>query len=172
MALIVTQPPAGCARLRFVVDDNDPFRLATEWETHTNKATHVEAVVPDGIIGAYLHIGVQLRPIDYDTTSTAQIFADIVMPDVMLKAWDTALRGHITKPYDWLALGGFVAHQDMHLFGHFICSALQAIVLRDCGRIERPLSEPVHQISPRDLLLIVSALPNVIVNPQERGLER
>lgn len=172
MALIVTQPPKGYARLRFVVDFNDPFCMATEWETHTNKATHVEAVVPDGIIGAYLHIGVQLRPINYNSSSTAQIFADIAMGDDMLKAWDDALRGHINKPYDWLALGGFAAHRDLHLFGHFICSALQAIVLRDCGRIERPLSEPVHQISPRDLLLIVSALPDVIIHPQEKVGER
>jgi hypothetical protein len=83
------------------------------------------------------------------------------------KDWEAALRAHITKPYDWLAIGGFVAHADMHLFGHFICSALQPIALRDCGKFEQPLSEPVHQISPHDLLLILSGMPGVIAHPQE-----
>lgn len=40
---------------------------------------------------------------------------------------------------------------------HIICSALQALGLRQCQWFASPLVEPAHKITPRDLLLIISA---------------
>lgn len=166
--LVVTRAPPGFARLRFVVDSEDPLSLGTLWETDSQRASHVEAVVSEGIIGAYMQTGVALRPIDYDTTSTSQTFVDIALVDV--EKWEAALKSHRGEPYDFLAIAGFVAHRDLHMRGHVICSALQTLVLRDIGFFKKPLTEAAHRVSPRDLLLMLSGMAGdgVIVHPVER----
>jgi hypothetical protein len=53
-------------------------------------------------------------------------------------------------------LGFLVPAISAHRPQHVICSALQALALRQCQWFAAPLVEPAHKISPRDLLLIIS----------------
>ena len=47
-ALVITQPLAGYARLRFVTDESDPMAKLIRFDTMTKVASHVEAVTPQG----------------------------------------------------------------------------------------------------------------------------
>ena len=167
-ALVITQPLAGYARLRFVTDHSDPLAILIRFDTMSKRASHVEAVTPMGVVGAYIN-GVALRPFDYDEGSTAQTFVDIPMKPEMLNRWIANLSAFLGTPYDFEAIAGLAAHVDMHSPGHMICSALQAMALRRCSFFSWPLSEMAHLITPRDLLLMLSAMQDygVVVHPTE-----
>ena len=167
-ALVVTQPKAGYSRLRFVTDESDPMAKLIRFDTMTKVASHVEAVTPQGIIGAYGD-GVCLKPPDYDAGSTAQTFVDIPMDAKMLSSWLANLNVFLGTPYDYEAIAGLAAHIDMHEPGHVICSALQTLVLRRCRFFEYPLTASAHLTTPRDLLLVLSGLQahGVIIHPTE-----
>lgn len=171
MALIVTQPLPGYARLRFVTDANDILAKLIRFDTMSTYVSHVEAVLPDGIIGAYWD-GVKKQPIDYDTGSTAQTFVDIPMADAILAKWVAILEQHIGKAYDYWALIGFALHENYHTPGTVICSALQTLCLRDCEFFRYPLSVLAHQISPRDLFFLLSGRQEygVIIHDTETKL--
>ena len=164
--MIVTTPPAGFARLRFVTDASDLLAAAIRFDTMTKVASHVEAVTPSGIIGAYGD-GVALKPLNYDTGSTAQTYVDIAMPSEMYGRWLYALNAEIGAPYDYEAIAGFAAHMDLHEKGAVICSALQALCLRRCAFFAHPLAKPAHEIAPADLLLMLSGNPFATVRPLE-----
>ena len=67
------------------------------------------------------------------------------------------LKTKIGTPYDYEAILGFAARADLHQPGHVICSALQTLALRACGYFPTRLAVPAHEISPRDLGLLVSS---------------
>jgi hypothetical protein len=149
-------------RLRFVAC-RDPISEGVRLRENF-WASHVEAVTPEGAgprkyLGAHYDGGVQARDVGYD--------AEILQQELFVDLAETApgqadefyafLNRHIGEPYDFESILGFLvpsiaAHQPQHI----ICSALQALALRQCQWFATPLVEPAHKISPRDLLLIIS----------------
>lgn len=124
-------------------------------------ASHVEAVTPEGkYLGAHSDGGVQAREVGYDAGILQQeLFVDL--PETapgQAQGFYAFLDRHIGEPYDFKSILGFLvpaiaAHQPRHI----ICSALQALALRQCEWFATQLVEPAHKITPRDLLLIISA---------------
>jgi hypothetical protein len=168
--LVVPPAPAGHLRIRLVTDENDPLAFLIRTDT-LSQVSHAEVVLRDGtIVGAYGD-GVQHRPGDYDTGSTAQMFVDIPHPDV--DAWETFLLGKVGTPYDYAAIAGFALHADMHTPGHTICSALVADALRHVGIVSKKQFKPDHMTSPSDLALALSYMAQMcgftITPAQQRG---
>jgi hypothetical protein len=120
--------------------------------------SHVEAVTPDGkYLGAHSDGGVLARPSDYDAGKfDRQLFLDLPADNVMALKFYSYLNACLGEPYDFGAIAGFVAHFDIHQKHRVICSALQTLALRGCWFFATPLSQEAHEISPRDLLLILS----------------
>jgi hypothetical protein len=132
------------------------------------EVSHAEAVLPNGtIIAALSDRGVRNVPGDYDTTSTSQIFVDVLMPPDDLKRWVAYLWSRVGRPYDWTAIYGEALHLNWRKPGGFICSMLATLSLRESGTFSHPLSERAHEITPRDLLLVLSAHPAARVYPLE-----
>jgi hypothetical protein len=131
-------------------------------------ASHVEAVMPDGkLLGAHVDGGVLARPAGYDAGQwTKQLILELPCEQDTADAFHDYLRGRLGEPYDMAAICGFVLHADMHAAGHGICSALQTLALRACRYFFAPLVEPAHKVSPRDLLLILSARVPVLHDPE------
>ena len=122
--------------------------------------SHVEAVTPEGTyLGALAVGGVQARPSDYDRgTATSEKFVTLI--DATTDQGDkfySYLKAKIGTPYDYEAIVGFAARANLHQPGHVICSALQTLALRACGYFPTRLAVPAHEISPRDLGLLVSS---------------
>lgn len=170
MALVVTPPPNGYGRLRFVTDANSIIATMIRWETMTSVASHCEAVFADCIIGSY-EDGVRKQTLDFDTSSTSQIFVDIPMTKPVLSSWRRHLEDKIGSPYDYEAIVGFIAHQSFHAEGHFICSHLQVQTLRECKVIRHRLNVPYWEVSPRDLLLMMAAMPDAVIHPPQTGFQ-
>jgi len=167
--LRVTPPPPGMIRIRFVARKGDWISSLINWR-EMGTVSHCEAVLPSGkIVAALIREGVVLKPGDYDKTSTSQIFVDIVPPPGGLDRWAHYLQSRLNRPYDMDAILGFVLHTDRRKRGGMICSMLMALSLahNEAGVFPRPLSERAHKISPRDLLLVLSAHPAAIIGQLE-----
>ena len=119
------------------------------------------------IIASLIGKGVVRFAGDYDTTSTSQIFVDVAMSDHQLDVWEKYLKSRLGRPYDMSAIYGIALHIDWRHPGGFICSMLQTLALRVAGVFPRPLSETAHKITPRDLLLILSAHPAATIGQIE-----
>lgn len=166
-------------RLRFVTGTSATSALIRMQERVTMPFTpsHVEAVMPDGsgYIGAHIDGGVRIRPVGYDAaTMTHELFVDLPNlnrtfsagrgpfnasdPDTQADQFYAYLTSKIGEPYDWKAILGFADPllQASHVKDHVICSALQTLGLRGCGWFATRLAAPAHEISPRDLLLMIS----------------
>lgn len=143
--------------LRFVTC-NDPISYLIR-TAENFWASHVEAVLPDGAgyLGAHADGGVQIRPLAYDKdTMTRQLFVAMTASDAVTEAFYDGLKSHIGEPYDFSAILGFVARTNLHSKQHAICSALQALELEKSGFFPGVLCRPPHEISPADLLLILT----------------
>ena len=157
---------SAAIRLRFVTGNE---WVSAAIRAHENFwASHVEAVMPDDtLLGAHADGGVLARAADYDVGRwRTQLILELPVEPAMADAFHTYLRSRVGAPYDMGAIRGFALHADMHLQGHVICSALQTLALRDCRYFPAPLVEPAHKISPRDLLLILSARVPVLHDPE------
>lgn len=155
--LIVTTPPVNVIRLRFTDSSTGIFGKLIRWQT-LGHVTHAEAVLPDAtIIAALAGEGVVCLPLNYDKTSTSQIFVDIPSTDRQIERWTAYLHSRVGRPYDWETIAGIALHTGWRRKGGMICSMLQALGLREAGIFPCPLSEPAHEITPRDLLLMLSA---------------
>ena len=122
-------------------------------------ASHVEAVMPDGsgYLGAHADGGVAIRPVGYDkATLMRELFVELPATTVQTVAFYDELKQHIGQPYDFEAILGFVTRSEMHSKKHKICSALQAGALNKSW-FSAPLCRPTYEISPADLMLILSA---------------
>ena len=164
--LPVPCPQPGYARIRFTTQDDSLFGRLIRWRT-MGQVSHAECILQDGSIIAALSDGVRNVPGDYDTTSTSQIFVDVLMPPDDLKRWEAYLRSRVGRPYDWDAIYGEALHLNWHRPGGMICSMLAALSLRESRTFKSRLSEPAHEITPRDLLLMLSAHPAAIVHAMQ-----
>ncbi len=164
--LLVPRPQPGYARLRFTTEDDSLFGRLIRWRT-MGQVSHAECVLPDGSIIAALSQGVRNVSGDYDKTSTSQILVDVLMPSDDHKRWVAYLWSRVGRPYDWDAIYGEALHLNWRRHGGMICSMLVALSLRESHTFKSRLSEPAHEISPRDLLLMLSAHPAAIVHAMQ-----
>jgi hypothetical protein len=146
-------------RLRFV-SGKDAVSLGIRAQTKSDWS-HAEAVTPDGLyLGAHADGGVAARKPGYDAAYLAKdLLVDLPQTQAgQADAFYAFLNRHIGEPYDFGAILDFVAPGiEAHEAAHAICSAFMTLGLRQCAWLAAPLSEPAHRISPRDLLLMVSA---------------
>ena len=149
--------------LRFV-HGNDAASAAIIADTG-GQFSHVEAVTPDGkYLGARADGGVLARPADYDAGKfDREKFVELITADWRATAFYHYLNAVIGEPYDFAAIAGFVSHLDLHEKGRVICSALQVLALRGAGFFPVALPVPAHEISPRDLDLMLVERPDVMV---------
>jgi len=170
--MLVAAPPPGYARVR-AVTSQDLVAWFIEIGTRA-KWDHVEAVLPDGsIIAAHAQGGVQRCVSGYDTETTAQIVLDVPMAPDMLAKWVAYLESRIGAPYDMGAIVEFVSgFGALHVNADYICSALTILSFRHSGTIQNPLAEGAHMFSPRDVVLVLSALPGVVVRPVEYAIAK
>jgi hypothetical protein len=143
-------------RLRFVTAQDlvsDAIRFAEDFPY-----SHVEAVTPAGtFLGAHADGGVLDRPNDYDKGKfSAEHFVTIIVDQLTQDKFYAYLQGKIGTPYDYQAILGFASRFDLHKTGAVICSALQTLALRACLYFPYPLAVPAHEVSPRDLALMLS----------------
>ena len=165
--LIARPPMPGYARLRFVSSERNWLSELIRWRT-MGEVSHVENVLRDGsIIGAYGD-GVKQIPGDTDLGYTTQRFVDILMTQDSLDRWESYLKSRIGRPYDYSAIAGFLVHANWRHRRAFICSMLSTLSLRPPGTFPRPLAVPAHEVSPRDLLLTLSAHPAAKIGQLER----
>ena len=147
-------------RLRFVAGVALSSDLIKIYESFP--FSHVEAVTPEGkYLGALFDGGVQARSPDYDKGQfSAEKFLTLAdASDGEAAGFYSFLNGKIGTPYDYEAILGFASRLDLHQTGAVICSALQALGLRSmaCRYFKTPLAVHAHEISPRDLALMLSA---------------
>lgn len=146
-------------RLRFVEGMEFTSQLIEMRENTARPLTpsHVEIVVPGGYLGAVSPDGVKIRPVGYDKgTYSQEFFVDVpASPTSNAMTW---AKGKIGAQYDWAAIFDFVLPVDLHIPGDYICSAFASTFLQHAGTFAGPLAVPFYLISPRDLLLVVSAL--------------
>lgn len=118
--------------------------------------SHVEMVYPGGYLGAHINGGVIVRPVGYDANDPGvkEHLMQVLVPDeAAAMAYAKTLIG---KPYDWTAILDFLVPANFHSPHEFICSAAMTMVLRH-GKLFGQLPIPAHNISPRDLLLMLFA---------------
>ncbi|MGD1213089.1 MAG: hypothetical protein ABR973_17315 [Candidatus Acidiferrales bacterium] len=144
-------------QLRFVTC-NDPVSASIRLGEYGFWASHVEAVMPDGtLLGAHYDGGVQARPKGYDAaTVERERIVDLPCDDATEQKFLAFLRDQLGKPYDLRAIVALVAERDWRQPDSWFCSELQAAALEACGWMPK-LADNVSKITPRDLLLIVSA---------------
>lgn len=121
--------------------------------------SHVEAVMRDGtLLGAHAAGGVMERPRDYDTGEfSREQFVDLRSSPEMEDTFEAFLRAQVGRPYDFSAILAFVARRDWQEPDSWFCSELQAAALVTCGWLSGKLGTEANHITPRDLLLMLSA---------------
>lgn len=120
-------------------------------------ASHVECLMPDGtLLGAHYDGGVQARAHDYDKGKfTKELYLQVALDEpTMFYAFLTSQLG---KPYDITAIEALVFDRDWNEADSWFCSELQAAALAHAGFFPSELATTFSKITPRDLLLILSA---------------
>jgi hypothetical protein len=176
-------------RIRFVTG-NDFVSNAIRAGERDGWCTHVEAIMSDGtLVGAHIEGGVEARPADYDKeTRTRELIVELRAEDDQETSFTRFLDHQLGKPYDTTAVIGLGLSAVMPFLGYvaaaiassiglneiahsgrdwreqdsWFCSELIAAALEAGGYFPR-LSVADNHISPRDLLLLLSArvaIPN------------
>lgn len=136
------------------------------------KFSHVDAYVPDGLLGAYeresckrdacsIGPGVFIRPPGY-ATFVVKVRFDIAATDRQRDRWLAFLYRQIGKPYDWDAIAAFPLGRTWRAPNSWICSELQAAALEFAGIVPQ-LYLAASKITPVSLALALSALPTVSI---------
>lgn len=128
--------------------------------------SHVDAVLPDGLLGARLDelggkpAGVQLRPFTYcNFHAISRVFVDCT-EDQRAKFYEF-LNSQIGKPYDPSAIAGFVFDRDWRNPDSWFCSELQGVALEDAGIFPHKLALPTNKLTPSGLYLALSVIVDV-----------
>lgn len=124
--------------------------------------SHVDAVLSDGrLLGARSDVvggapaGVHIRTPDY-ALWTKKLLVTLPSTAEQETAWLNFLYAQIGKPYDETAILAFPLQRDWREPDSWFCSELGAAALEECGYFPKPLANLPNEITPRDLLLVVS----------------
>lgn len=154
--------------LRFVAGDDVTSRLiqARGGVCMPFTPCHVECLSRDGksYTGQHLDGGMEARPIGYDAgTRTHELLLPLPATDEQYDAFHKYVETRIGQPYDWKAIADFVLPVNFHQTGHAFCSAVMTLAMRaaDWFPSRSALATPAHQISPRDLLLMLSGIVEI-----------
>lgn len=152
-------------RIRFVTDHSFISRCIVARGNVAMPFTpsHVEAVSEDGLsyLGSHWPDGFQRRPVGYDVPFKHELILNLGGRPSQNRAFYEFINASIGEPYDWRAMVGFLTPFNRHKVGHSICSAKMHMALRKAGYFPWPVAAPAHLISPRDLLLMISAKQEV-----------
>lgn len=129
--------------------------------------SHTEALSQDGkfYIGAHLRGGVLARPVGYDADtlmtlpdgSKSERIVSLPCTPEQEAAFYSFVHDKIGAPYDWVSILGFAAPDlHTHLLDHIICSAFMGEGCRSGRVFPWPMTVPLHHVTPRDLMLILS----------------
>lgn len=149
------------AVIRFVQGNEASSKLIVLREGSASPFTpsHVELKVATGYLGAMLQGGVAIRPVGYDKgTIAGEFFVTVPCDAAKVEAY---ARSKLGTPYDWKAIVDFVVPLGWNQPDDFICSSLMALALMVGGAFAGSLCVPSWQISPRDLLLTLSAITKI-----------
>jgi hypothetical protein len=152
-------------RLRFVEGDSIESDLI-EYREGTCMPivpSHVECVHAGKYIGQHISGGMRARDPGYDAPFRGEAFVDLPATTEQQDAFYKAVYDSIGEPYDWTAILGFMGPGHHHEKFHAICSAKMVMLLRHINWFpsRAPLCVPAHNIDPRDLLLILSAIVEI-----------
>ena len=122
--------------------------------------SHCDAVLPDGkLLGSRFDDGVQVRAADYDAGGfSREQRVGLASTKAQENDFYNFLHAQIGKPFDALAIVGFVAGRDWQAPDSWFCSELQAAGLVACGLFPNHMAVGFNHITPRDLLLLASML--------------
>lgn len=145
-------------QLRFV-DGHDFVARAIAAGEYGFWCIHVDAVMPDDtLLGAHLDGGVLARPSGYDAGQrTRELIVSLPSTAEQDDAFHAFLRAQIGKPYDLTAIAALVLGRDWTEADSWFCSELQAAALVHAGWFPAAPATAFAKITPRDLLLMVSA---------------
>ena len=118
------------------------------WFTQ-GKYSHVEFITPHGkALGARLKGGVQARDFHYIGNRKSRLFR-IEVSDNLLYQYANSQRG---KPYDWLAIVGFIFGRDWQNQRRWFCSEYVTWAILRSG-VELLRVDDVAKITPDDVAL-------------------
>jgi|SRR5579859_2786678 len=128
--------------------------------------SHTEALSRDGTgwTGQHIDGGCLKRPLDYylKYPNPRECQVKIPVTDEQFDAFHSYLEAHIGSPYDWRAIEGFgLTELNAHMPGGQICSALMHMCARAGKIFPFPVITPAHHISPRDHMLMLSAIVEI-----------
>jgi hypothetical protein len=124
--------------------------------------SHVDAVLPDGLLGARADGGVQIRPVGYAPFSRV-LRVELPATPEQAAAASVFLRAPVGKPYDDLAIAAFAADRNWRDDAAWFCSELQSAMLESIGWFPHTLATPANRLTPDDLLLLCSAFTDVVL---------
>ena len=135
-------------------------------------ASHVEALMPNGMLLGAHGDGVTAVPRDYDKGKFSQeLYVEVPCTDDQAAAFYAFLRSKLKLPYDYEAIGemavGVLSGEapDWQSSPSYICSALQTAALLTAGII-KGAPATVRLATPRDVLVACAAL-TTIGDPRE-----
>lgn len=124
--------------------------------------SHVDNVLPDGgLLGARdddcggQPPGVRIRPADYESWARVERI-ELAATAQQEVDWLNFLTAQIGKPYDETAIVAFALARDWRQNDSWFCSELAAAALESCGWFPQSLADAANEVTPRDLLLLVS----------------
>ena len=144
--------------IRFCTGNSIPDKIV-RWGQRDGWPSHCEWKMPDGrLYGAHLFGGVRFRPAGYDkATNTRELIVNVPLMPAQYEKWAEFMFAQHLKPYDKWAVLGLGLGRNWRDPDQWFCSELVIAGLEHCGFLPR-LASVVYHISPRDALMILSAL--------------
>lgn len=120
--------------------------------------SHVDAIMDDGrLLGARLEGGVAIRPADYKTFTMKKI---VEIQGANDQAFIHFLKAQLGCAYDWRAILAFAdPGPSTGDEKRWFCSELIAAGLQYAGWLSPQMFEGPANLTPRDLLFLVTARP-------------
>lgn len=145
--------------LRFVSHPG-PFDLCVKFAQYGFWCSHVDAVLPDGrLLGSRLSGGVVARPADYDQGGfSRQQIVRLNSTQFQQDVFYSYLDSQLGKPFDALAILSFISGRDWQSPDSWFCAELIASAFVACGLFPNNLAVGLNHITPRDVLLLISAM--------------
>lgn len=150
-------------RLRFVLGKGRASRLIAIFSA--GHLSHVDVKMPNGrLLGARSDNvgggdGVLERPDPYEKVSKI-VYFEITATADQEAIFFAFLHAQLGKPYDHLAIIGFIWNRNWRDDDAWYCSEVVAAALEEAGVLVKTLYLPFNKITPVMLATLVSELPN------------